>query len=154
DAAPLVPRAESTPSPSPTPRPEQPNRYRFMVIYGVLALALVAAIVGVVVYAGRTISPGPAWSSWKPSGGGLGAAKQIADHVSPNYRLPDGNQLVDVIPKGPSVSSGGQDIPIPFIALRGPHGKVDQVMQVDPSNTFTFSLCGLGQSCSIATGKP
>jgi hypothetical protein len=60
---------------------------------------------------------------------------------------------VDVIPKGPAVSSQGQTIPIPFIALRGPKGKVDQVMQVNNSNTFTFSLCGLGQACAIATGK-
>ena len=44
-----------------------------------LGAVLALALVGVVVYAGRSISPGPAWSSWKPSGGGLGAAKQIAD---------------------------------------------------------------------------
>jgi len=132
----------------------RPHRARFLVIYGLLGLVLAAAIGGVVVFAGRAIDSGPAWSSWKPSGGGLGAAKQIVQHVSPNYRLPDGNQLVDVIPKGPAVSSGGQTIPIPFIALRGPKGKVDQVTQVSNSDTFTFSLCGLGQSCAIATGKP
>jgi hypothetical protein len=136
------------------PSSTQPHRGRFFVIYGILGLALAAGIVGVVVYAGRSINPGPAWSSWKPSGGGLGAAKQIAEHVSPGYRLPDGNQLVDVIAKGPAVSSGGQTIPIPFIALRGPKGKVDQIQQVSNSDTFTFSLCGLGQACSIATGKP
>jgi hypothetical protein len=136
------------------PSSAQPHRGRFFVIYGILGLALAAGIVGVVVYAGRSINPGPAWSSWKPSGGGLGAAKQIAEHVSPGYRLPDGNQLVDVIAKGPAVSSGGQTIPIPFIALRGPKGKVDQIQQVNNSDTFTFSLCGLGQACSIATGKP
>jgi hypothetical protein len=136
------------------PSSTQPHRGRFFVIYGILGLALAAGIVGVVVYAGRSINPGPAWSSWKPSGGGLGAAKQIAEHVSPGYRLPDGNQLVDVIAKGPAVSSGGQTIPIPFIALRGPKGKVDQIQQVNNSDTFTFSLCGLGQACSIATGKP
>ena len=132
----------------------QPHRGRFFVIYAILGLAVAAAIVGIVVYAGRSINPGPAWSSWKPSGGGLGAAKQIAEHISPGYRLPDGNQLVDVIAKGPAVSSGGQTIPIPFIALRGPKGKVDQIQQVSSSDTFTFSLCGLGQACSIATGKP
>jgi hypothetical protein len=132
----------------------QPHRGRFFFIYAILGLAVAAAIVGIVVYAGRSINPGPAWSSWKPSGGGLGAAKQIAEHVSPGYRLPDGNQLVDVIAKGPAVSSGGQTIPIPFIALRGPKGKVDQIQQVSNSDTFTFSLCGLGQACSIATGKP
>lgn len=155
-AGPLVPRVESTPAPAPKPaqEPRRPHRVRFLVIYGILGLALGAAIAGIVIYAGRSINPPPAWSSWKPSGGGLGAAKQIAEHVSPNYRLPDGNQLVDVIAKGPQVSANGQTIPIPFIALRGPKGKVDQVMQVSPSDTFTFSLCGLGQSCAIATGKP
>jgi len=141
--------------PLPLHAPAQPHGRRFVVIYGILALALVAATVGVVVFAGRAINPGPAWSSWKPSGGGLGAAKQIAEHVSPNYRLPDGNQLVDVIPRGPALSSGGQTIPIPLLAVRGPKGKVipDQVKQLTNENTFTFSLCGLGSSCAIATGK-
>ena len=147
--APLVVRPPSHATAS-----AQPHRHRFRAIYAVLGLALAAAVVGVVVYAGRAINPGPAWSAWKPTGGGLGAAKQIAEHISPNYRLPDGNQLVDVIPRGPAVSSGGQTIPIPFIALRGPKGKVDQVEQVNNDNTYTFSLCGLGQACSIATGKP
>jgi hypothetical protein len=154
DAGPLAPRVETAPGPAPAQEPRQPHRYRILAVYGILGLALAAAIVGVVVFAGREINSGPAWSSWKPSGGGLGAAKQIVEHVSPNYRLPDGNQLVDVIAKGPQVSANGQSIPIPFIALRGPKGKVDQVMQVSNSDTFTFSLCGLGQSCSIATGKP
>ena len=140
----------------PTPPSSQPHRSRFLAIYAILGLAVAAAIVGVVVYAGRAINPAPAWSSWKPTGGGLGAAKQIADHISPSYRLPDGNQLVDVIPRGPSVTSGGQQITIPLLALRGPKGKVlaDQVQQLSSDNTFTFSLCGLGQSCAIATGKP
>jgi hypothetical protein len=147
------------PDVSPVDRPAatmvRPHRSRFAIVYAILALALGAAIVGLVVYAGRTIDPGPAWSSWKPSGGGLGAAKQIAEHVSPGYRLPDGNQLVDVIARGPAVSSGGQSIPIPFIAVRGPKGRIqaDQIMQVSTDNTFTFSLCGLGDSCAIATGK-
>jgi hypothetical protein len=147
------------PDVSPVDRPAatmvRPHRSRFAIVYAILALALGAAIAGLVVYAGRTIDPGPAWSSWKPSGGGLGAAKQIAEHVSPGYRLPDGNQLVDVIARGPAVSSGGQSIPIPFIAVRGPKGRIqaDQIMQVSTDNTFTFSLCGLGDSCAIATGK-
>jgi hypothetical protein len=149
------------PDVSPVDRPSLPvlpaqrkTRLRFVFIYGVLAIALGAAIAGVVIYAGDVVHPGPAWSSWKPSGGGLGAAKQIAAHVAPAYRLPDGNQLVDVIPKGPAISAGGQTVPIPFIVTRGPKGKVDQITQVSDGDTFTFSLCGLGQSCAIATGKP
>jgi hypothetical protein len=140
----------------PSLTPQRGHRARFVFIYAILALALAAAIVGIVVYAGRSINSGPAWSSWKPSGGGLGAAKQIADHVAPTYRLPDGNQLVDIIPNGPVVSSGGQTIPVPYVVVRGPKGKIlpDQIAHVTGSDTLTFSFCGLGQSCSIATGKP
>jgi hypothetical protein len=149
------------PDVSPVDRPTLPelkttrgHRRRFFVIYSVLGLALAASIVGLVVYAGRTINPGPAWSSWKPGGGGLGAVNQIAAHVSPGYRLPDGHQLVDVIVRSSSVSSQGKTVPIPLIAVRGPKGKVDSVAQVGSSDTFMLSMCGLGTACSIATGKP
>jgi hypothetical protein len=155
---------EETPAADPlTPEPQapalrtaRPIRRRFLFIYALLAVALVAGLTSLVVFASRSINPGPSWSAWKPSGGGLGAAKQIAEHVAPKYRLPDGNQLVDVIARGPSVSAGGQSIPIPLIAVRGPKGKIsqDDVVQVTPNDTYTFSLCGLGTSCSIATGKP
>ena len=55
-----------------------------------------------------------------------------------------------------SRSNRAQTIPIPLVALRGPHGKIltDQIVQTTTDNTLTFSLCGLGQSCAIATGKP
>ena len=142
------------PSVPPAGAPTRPHRLRFMIIYGLLALAVGAGVAGVALFASHAVDPGPAWSAWKPSGGGLGAAKQIAAHVAPGYRLPDGNQLVDVIPKGPAVSANGQTIPIPFIVTRGPKGKVDKITQVSDGDTFTFSLCGLGQSCAIATGKP
>jgi hypothetical protein len=134
----------------------RPHRRRFLIVYAVLAVALAAGVTSLVVFASRSINSGPSWSAWKPSGGGLGAAKQIAEHIAPKYRLPDGNQLVDVIARGPSVSAGGQTIPIPLIAVRGPKGKIsgDNVVQVTSNDTYTFSLCGLGQSCAIATGKP
>lgn len=156
EAADLVPleRPAVTPPSAPPSAPLRSHRGRFAVVYGVLGLALGAAVVGIVVFAGRSINPGPSWSAWKPSGGGLGAAKQIAAHVAPTYRLPNGNQLVDVIAQGPAVASGGQTIPIPLIALRGTKGSVDQVTQVSSGDTLTYMLCGLGTSCSIATGKP
>ena len=140
----------------PEPAPARPNRGRFVFIYAMLGLALAAAIAGVVIYAGRAINPAPAWSSWKPTGGGIGAAQQIIAHVAPRYRLPDGNQLLDVITKHPSVSSGGQTVPVPWIAIRGPHGKVnpDTIQNVSDNSSLTFALCGLGEACSIATGKP
>jgi len=148
------------PDVSPVDRPTLPpierrsHRGRFFVIYTILALALAAGATGIAVYAGRAIHPAAAWSSWKPSGGGLGAAKQIADHVAGTYHLPSGQQLVDVIAKAPSVSPSNQTIPIHYVAIRGPRGNVDQVYPVSSTDSVMYSLCGLGQSCSIASGKP
>ena len=131
-----------------------PHRRRFLVIYGLLAAVLGAAVVGLVVFAGKSISPAPKWSAWKPSGGGLGAAKQIADQVSKGYRLPNGNQLVDVIAKAPSVSPASNlTIPISFVALRGPKASGDKIITVSSSDSVMYSLCGLGASCAITTGK-
>jgi hypothetical protein len=136
------------------PPPAQPHRGRFAVIYGVLALTLAAAVAGIVVFAGRSIDPGPTWSSWKPSGGGQGAAKQIAAHVSRSYRLPSGKQLVDVIAKAPSVSPSNQQIPIHYVVVRGTKGAEDKIVPVSSGDSVMYSLCGLGTSCSIASGKP
>jgi hypothetical protein len=138
-----------------TPRPVAPHRLRFSLIYGGLGAVLVGAIVVLVLYAGRSISPGPTWSSWKPSGGGEGAAKQIADHVAQAYRLSSGDQLVDVIAKAPAVSPASTvSIPIHYVAIRGTKGRGDRVVQVSSSNSIMYSLCGLGTSCAITSGKP
>ncbi len=135
---------------------QMPHRYRFFVVYGILALALGAAAAGVAIFASRSISPAPKWSAWRPSGGGLGAERQIADHVAPGYRLPSGAQLVDVIAKAPSVTPGKQTIPIHYVAIRGTKGAVtpDHIFGVSSSDSVMYSLCGLGTNCSIATGTP
>jgi hypothetical protein len=128
------------------------HRQRFLVAYGLLAIALGAAAAGVVVALGATRGHTAPWSAWRPTAGGLSAARQIAQHVSPTYRLPGGGQLVDVIAKAPSVSPGSQTIPVHYIAIRGTKGKGDQIIDVSSSNSVMFSLCGLGPSCAIATG--
>ena len=107
--------------------PAAPHKLRFAVLYGGLGAVLAGAIVVLVLYAGRSISPGPSWSSWKPSGGGEGAAKQIASHVAERYRLSSGAQLVDVIAKAPAVSPASTvSIPIHYIAIRGTKGQGDR----------------------------
>lgn len=141
------------PVPAPAAAPMRPHRPRFLLVYGVLGAVLGLAIALVVIYAGRAITPAPTWSSWKPSGGGLGAAKQIADDVGKSYRLPNGDQLVDVIPKAPSIpGQGGAPVPIHYFAIRNASG--DEVFPVSSSNSLMYTLCGLGQACSIATGTP
>ena len=159
DAGSLVPaeHAEHThTSARHSSRPRRaPHRPRFFIVYTILALALGLAVSGVVIYAGRSINPAPKWSAWKPSGGGLGAAKQIASHIGGTYHLPSGQQLVDVIAETPSVSPDAtQQVPIHYVALRGAKGVVDNVVPVDSSNAVSYSLCGGGSSCAIASGKP
>ena len=150
----------TTPAPEMTSRArarislEGPNRPRFIVVYGLLAGVVGLAVALGVIYAGRSINPAPKWSAWQPSGGGLGAAKQIADDVGKSYRLPNGDQLVDVIAKAPSVSpASNTTIPIHYVAVRGTASTGDQIIQVSSSNSIMYSLCGLGSACSIATGK-
>lgn len=153
DATPVS--APATEQPGPVGPLGREHRMRFLVIYGILALAIAGAIAGLVAFAGNTISPPAPWSSWKPSGGGQGAAREIAAHVSKSYRLPDGNQLVDVISKAPAVSpASSQQIPIHYIAIRGTKGAADEIFDVSGTNSVMYSLCGLGASCSIATGAP
>ena len=131
------------------------HRPRFAFVYGLLGGVLVLAVVLVVIYAGRAITPAATWSSWHPSGGGLGAAKQIANEVGKSYRLPNGDQLVDVIAKTPSVSPASTTtIPIHYIAVRGSKATGDKIVVVSSSNSMMYSLCGLGSACSISSGKP
>ena len=150
EVAPAVP--EHSPR---TPRLQLgPHRRRFFVIYGILAVVLGVAVTGLVVFAGKSINPAPRWSAWKPHGGGLGAAKEIADEVSKSYRLPNGNQLVDVIAGAPQVSASSTvTIPIHYLAVHGTQGRNDQIFSISSSDSVMYSLCGLGASCSIATGK-
>jgi len=129
---------------------------RFGLVYGGLGAALAGGVAGLVIALTHTgtIGGGAAWSTWKPSGGGLGAAKQIADEVGKTYRLPNGDQLVDVIAKAPSVSPGSASaIPIHYVAVRGTHGGGDVISTVSSSNSIMYSLCGLGSACSISSGK-
>jgi hypothetical protein len=140
----------------PTDRPPRLYPRRFALVYGVLGAAAAAAVAGLVIALSHVgvVGGGPAWSAWKPSGGGLGAAKEIADHVGGTYRLANGDQLVAVIAKAPAVSPGNQTIPVHYVAIAGSGGKADEIISVSSSNSVMYQLCGLGSACSISSGKP
>jgi hypothetical protein len=138
----------------PTPPSARPHRLRFALIYGALGAILIAAIAGVAIFATRSINPAPKWSAWKPSGGGQGAAQQIADHVAKTYHLPNGDQLVDVISKPPSITPAKATLPIHFLAIKGTKGAGDQIYSLSSTNSVMYTLCGLGASCEIASGTP
>lgn len=150
------PAAELPAAAPPAPPPEpaaKPHWLRFYAIYVVLGAALFGAAVIGVLSATKTTSPGAAWSAWQPHGGGIGAAAEIAQHVGGEYRLDNGNQLVDVIAKAPSVTASNQSIRLGYVAVRGTGGKPDGVFPVSGSNSVMYNLCGLGTACTIATGK-
>src|SRR5581483_5836908 len=74
--------------------------------------------------------------------------------VGKSYRLPNGDQLVDVIARAPSVSpASSTSIPIHYVGVRGTKASGDKIISVSSSNSVMYTLCGLGSGCSIASGK-
>jgi len=147
----------SSPTQAPREQPSRPTRLyrrRFFVVYVVLAAALGATAAGVVLALNESLGTHTVWATWQPSDGGTTGAKQIAAHVSKEYHLATGAQLVDVIAKPPSVSPADQQIPIHYLAVRGKKAKGDEVIPVNGDDTVQYSLCGLGDNCAIAIGKP
>lgn len=138
-------------------------RLRFSLVYVALAVVAGVGIGAFVVLVSRPeAAPAPSWSSWQPDGSREARAKQIADHVSTRYRLPSGNQLVIALASTPKVTGNADvgDIPVSAIAIR-PDTSKGQAEEEDidivtdaPSTGMQYSLCGLGQACSITEGKP
>src|SRR5438105_5077834 len=89
-SAPAVPGTSSG-APLVVPRAQQRDFFtrRFVIVYASLAAICVGSITALLVFgAGVGFGGGHAWSSWKPHSGSLATvAKQIADHVAPNYKL-------------------------------------------------------------------
>jgi hypothetical protein len=129
-----------------------PFRGRFGLVTGALvglaACALVLA--GVLLAAAGSDGAPDGWSPWRPAAGDeLAAARQIAAHVGPEYRLATGDQLVTVEASGlqfgnpPGVEAAG-------VAVRSaPQGGNVSLLQGD---AVMYTLNGLGDQGSIATG--
>jgi hypothetical protein len=136
-------------------------RSRFALVYVALALVLGGAVGSFVLLLSRPeAAPEAAWSAWRPEGSPDARVKQIADHVSKEYRLASGSQLAAVLVGPPQVSAGGQqgDIPVRAIAIRPDTSKglaeEDDIDIVDGRSSVMYVLCGLGENCSIPEGSP
>jgi hypothetical protein len=130
-------------------------RGRFLVFYGLLAVVLAAAVVGLVVLLGRPgAGPDVAWSAWSPEASSVTPVQQqIADHVAARYHLGDGQQLVGIQAAPPRV----QDVPVGAIATRKPPeaGSTEPLIDiVRTEETAVYILCGLGENCAIQGGSP
>jgi hypothetical protein len=129
-------------------------RFRFGLIYVVLAAVVGAGIGAFVVLASR---PEPAeeaaWSAWRPEGRENSYPVEIAQHVGSRYRLPSGKQIVGVI-AGPATV---QDLPIRAVMIQHDASnptKEDDVEVIEVGNSVMYNLCGIGERCSIVEGQP
>jgi hypothetical protein len=129
-----------------------PSEYapRFQFMTGALVAVGIAALIGITV-AIVGISPGgdggPAWSSWKPTTGGLPGATEIASHIAGAYR-DQGKQLVKV--DANDISYKG----IPLLVALRKSAEEGGAIQVHEEKGVLYQMCGLGVNCQIDSGKP
>jgi hypothetical protein len=136
-------------------------RGRFAVLYFLLAIVAGGAIGALAVLVGRgEPAPAQAWSEWQPTGSAERRAAQIGEHVGDGYRLASGAALAPVTYAGPPTVTGpdGSTFQVRAIAVRpdtsGGRAESDDVDTVSAASTVMFTLCGLGDACSIPEGSP
>jgi hypothetical protein len=143
--------------PAPLARPKpgpSVSRRKFGLAYLALAAIVGAAVGLVVVFAtddGGKKTKSEAWSTWKPATTGTLGVREIARHVSPDYRLPNGALLTSVI-AGPMVVPSSQGaIPVTAILVKSGAAGVRQE-RIDvafPAAGVFYQLCGQGAGCTI-----
>jgi hypothetical protein len=136
-------------------------RSRFAAFYVLLAIVAGAGVGALLVLVGRgSPAPAPAWSAFEPTGSVERRSAQIADHVGDQYRLPSGKALVAITYSGPPTVTGpdGSSFRVPAIAVRpdttAGRAEADDIDTLNAANTVMYTLCGLGNACSIPEGKP
>ena len=128
---------------------------RFAVIYVVLALVTGVAVGALIVVALRDPAPTETTptgaTQFAPSEPGELGAMQIADQVQRNYRLPNGDELVNVVASRNTLQDGNLGyLHVPYQIIRPADGTKDKdSLLVQPDDAIQYSLCGAGQSCAI-----
>ena len=140
-----------------------PHRGRFRLAY--LVLAVVVAVAGVAL--GYELLPSSStsargssdtWSTWQPSLPGVAAVLDIANHVGPEYRLRNGQQLSRVKAGYPGTAgvidpSAPAEIRIPVntiaLALTDATGQTSYDVSPAYPTTIEYQLCGPGRNCQI-----
>jgi hypothetical protein len=139
--------AEQEPFFRQSPRDVVKNQRRFGVAYIVLAIAVGVAVGFGIVLVGR----GSSHSTSGPSGftpqlqGELGA-KEIANHVMHEYKLPTGQDFVGVVGQRPSF----QNVAMHDDLVRPSDAQTPKDTTILPiGNGIMYLMCGDGQSCTI-----
>jgi hypothetical protein len=154
--APLAKPAQASES---VPRQERARlsgyRRRFGIVYVLLALATGVAVGALIVEALRDPAPSEAVPTGKaqfnPSEPGELGAMQIADQVQRNYRLGNGDELVNVVASRNTLQDGNLGLlHVRYQIIRPGDGFKDKdSLLVQPEDAIQYSLCGAGQSCAI-----
>jgi len=154
-----VEAAPATPVVEPPRRAAEPRpfRYRFGLAYLVLAVVAGVGVGAAIILLDREPTPDTTWSTWKPSGREGSYPSQIADFVSGRYRHPEtGRALVSVMASQPQVQTQEGSLPIQAVAIQNdPEGSNDDITVVSTEDgSLMYTLCGLGERCSIREGAP
>jgi hypothetical protein len=130
---------------------------RFSLAYFALAALLGVAVGTFVVLIERPApAPPPPWSAWQPTNEQRSARQeQIAAHVAAQYRLPNGEKIVDVVVRDPQREPNA----IRDIALTRtlqPTDPSDILDATGTEKTAMYVLCGSGgpPGCAIEEGEP
>lgn len=137
------------------PAEQQPaHRFRFGFAYLALAAVMGAAVGTFVLLMDRPANTVVRWSSWQPSATGAFRITEIASHVGAKYRLDNGRQLLVAIPDTPSITDGGNKIPVSGVARRAPILRDEDDLSFTSLDTgVMYSLCGGASRCAL-TGTP
>lgn len=126
------------------PLPSSPHAEKFRLALGVLVvLAAGAVALAIIALQGNRVTH-KQWSAFQPQFGGVAGARQIANYISPGYRIGSPSQQLAVV----NVSStlNGSTV----VLKEGPSNNDTALLG---GNTLVYTFCGLGPSCTIP-GKP
>jgi hypothetical protein len=123
--------------------PASPHAEKFRLAVGVLIVLAAGAIaIAVIALSGGRSTTRP-WSAFQPQFGGVAGARQIANYISPGYRI-SGDQQLAVINISSTLDGST------LVLREGPSSSDTGVLS---GSTLVYQFCGLGPACSIP-GKP
>jgi hypothetical protein len=139
------------------PRVEHPHAPKFRVVTAVLVGIAVAAIAIAVVLASRgsnraSIVTTAHWSSWTPDNSGKTGVSEIAQYVSPYYRVSGSRQLDVISPMRLAQSSAaGTTTGSGLTVAVNESSAGKQSLGLLNGTTIAYEVCGLGaKSCELA----
>lgn len=124
---------------------EPPHFARFQFLLGaLLAIGLTAVVaLGVIWATDVGDDDGFEWSAWAPKQDGVKGAQEIAEHVAPQYRLRNGEQMLHVTAS--ELEAFGVDLTLVRRERPEEGGDITEI----EGDTIVYRMCGLAERCMI-----